>query len=176
MVCVLKNGDSCRHRPFRPIPAHNTSPILPTDDGTHPGSHGICLPASQHIPDPLHSKERKLQPSHIQTSVPLEVRWSRQSLMKERQLPQILFRENPSPGGISYNPADNGSSPKDWGRLRKKKQTAPPCGRGLSILTCYFNEGRGERRVISTKQATRWKANHNFLPPFSPQISWNDQK
>lgn len=109
-------------------------------------------------------------------SVPLEVRWSRQSLMKERQLPQILFRENPSPGGISYNPADNGSSPKDWGRLRKKKQTAPPCGRGLSILTCYFHEGRGERRVISTKQATRWKANHNFLPPFSPQISWNDQK
>lgn len=177
MVCVLNDGHSCRYPPLTPKPAHNTSPIYPLD-GTYLGSHHICLPAPQHIPDPPRSRERKLQSSkhqclwrHNDHDKPW---WRRNSF------PMYCFRRNPSPGEISFNLADDGSSPKDLGWLRKKKQTAPPCGTSLSTVTCCFcwrPGGVGSKewslrnkplKIHTNTSMSRWKAKHSFLPPFPP--------
>lgn len=59
MVCVLKDGDSCRHHPLRPIPTHHISLILPTD-GTHTDFLDICLLTPQHIPGSPSSKRENV--------------------------------------------------------------------------------------------------------------------
>lgn len=165
MVCVLKDGDSCRHHPLRPIPTHHISLILPTD-GTHTDFLDICLLTPQHIPGSPSSKRENV--NHL---IP-----KHQCLWRHSHHDKAYKGEIASPDPVSketsaqvksFRPYRQWQQSKDPRQANKKKkekkwgQTAPPCG--SSTLTCYFGLegwavvewGRGrERSLEQTTQDT----------------------
>lgn len=131
MVCVLKDRDSCRHHPLRPIPTRYISPILPTE-GTHTGFLYNCLPAPQHIPGSPSSKGENF--NHLISK--------HQCLWRHSYHDKACKRETASPDPISKEtsaqikslsaPTDNGSNPKNLDRLKKKRgRQLPLVGRPL---------------------------------------------
>lgn len=178
MVCVLKDGDSCRHHPLRPIPTHHISLILPTD-GTHTDFLDICLLTPQHIPGSPSSKRENV--NHL---IP-----KHQCLWRHSHHDKAYKGEIASPDPVSketsaqvksFRPYRQWQQSKDPRQANKKKKkggaNSSPLWFVHSNMLLWFGgmggwwSGGGAERGLWNKplkthtntSVSRWKAKYSF--------------